>query len=87
MLEVARARAQELGIENVEFKRIELEWIDLETASVDAVLCKWGLMFDRRSRGGRCGRCAGCCDRAAGSRSPYGTGRRQTHGPRSRRAR
>jgi SAM-dependent methyltransferase len=45
MLEVARARATELGIENVEFKRIELEWIDLDTASVDAVLCKWGLMF------------------------------------------
>ena len=45
MLEVARARAEELGIENVEFKRIELEWIDLDTASVDAVLCKWGLMF------------------------------------------
>ena len=45
MLEVARARAHELGIVNVEFKRIELEWIDLDTASVDAVLCKWGLMF------------------------------------------
>ena len=45
MLEVARARAMELGIENVEFKRIELEWIDLGTASVDVVLCKWGLMF------------------------------------------
>lgn len=45
MLEVARARAAQLGVENVEFKRIELEWIDLPTASVDAVLCKWGLMF------------------------------------------
>jgi SAM-dependent methyltransferase len=45
MLEVARARAAQLGIDNVEFKRIELEWIDLPTASVDAVLCKWGLMF------------------------------------------
>lgn len=45
MLEIARARAGELGIENVEFKRIELGWIDLETASVDVVLCKWGLMF------------------------------------------
>ena len=45
MLEVARARAKELGIENVEFKRIELEWIDMDTASVDVVLCKWGLMF------------------------------------------
>ncbi len=45
MLEVARSRAAELGIENVEFKRIELEWIDLDTASVDVALCKWGLMF------------------------------------------
>lgn len=45
MLEVARARAKELGIDDVEFKRIELEWIDLDTASVDVVLCKWGLMF------------------------------------------
>ncbi len=45
MLDVARARAAELGIDNVEFKRIELEWIDLDAASVDAVLCKWGLMF------------------------------------------
>jgi SAM-dependent methyltransferase len=45
MLAVARARAAEMGVANVEFKQIELEWIDLETASVDAVLCKWGLMF------------------------------------------
>jgi SAM-dependent methyltransferase len=45
MLEAARARAHELGVENVEFKRLELEWIDLPTASVDAVLCRWGLMF------------------------------------------
>jgi SAM-dependent methyltransferase len=46
MLQIARARARELGIADmVEFKRVELEWIDLGTASVDAVLCKWGLMF------------------------------------------
>jgi SAM-dependent methyltransferase len=45
MLEVARARAAQMGIENVEFKRMDLEWIDLDTASVDVVLCKWGLMF------------------------------------------
>jgi SAM-dependent methyltransferase len=45
MLEIARSRAKELGIEHVEFKQIEIEWIDLETASVDVVLCKWGLMF------------------------------------------
>jgi ubiquinone/menaquinone biosynthesis C-methylase UbiE len=45
MLGVARARARELGSRNVEFKRLELEWIDLPTASVDAVLCRWGLML------------------------------------------
>jgi SAM-dependent methyltransferase len=45
MLSVARRRAGELGISNVEFKRIALEWIDLEAASVDGVLCRWGLML------------------------------------------
>jgi SAM-dependent methyltransferase len=42
---VARERARQLGIENVEFRQLELEWIDLETASVDAVLCRWGVML------------------------------------------
>ncbi len=45
MLEVARERARELGVENVEFKRLELEWIDMPTASIDAVLCRWGVML------------------------------------------
>ncbi len=45
MLEVARARAVELGIDNVEFTQLELEWIDLPTASVDAVLVRWGIML------------------------------------------
>jgi SAM-dependent methyltransferase len=45
MLEVARARAGEQGIANVEFARLQLEWIDLPTASVDAVLCRFGIML------------------------------------------
>jgi ubiquinone/menaquinone biosynthesis C-methylase UbiE len=45
MLGVAAGRARDLGVTNVEFKQLELEWIDLPTASVDAVLCRWGLMF------------------------------------------
>jgi ubiquinone/menaquinone biosynthesis C-methylase UbiE len=45
MLEGARARAAELGLENVEFKPIDAEWIDLPLADVDAVLCRWGLML------------------------------------------
>jgi SAM-dependent methyltransferase len=45
MLAVARERAQAKGIENVEFRRLDFEWIDLETASVDAALCRWGYML------------------------------------------
>jgi ubiquinone/menaquinone biosynthesis C-methylase UbiE len=45
MLAVARERAAKAGIDNVEFRQLELEWIDLETASVDAVLCRWGIML------------------------------------------
>lgn len=45
MLDVARQRAGALGVQNVEFRRLELEWIDLETASVDAVLCRWAYML------------------------------------------
>lgn len=45
MLEAARRRAAELGLENVEFTAMEAEWIDAGTASVDAVLCRWGYML------------------------------------------
>jgi SAM-dependent methyltransferase len=45
MLEVGRRRAAEAGVDNVEFRQLELEWIDLETASVDAVLVRWGIML------------------------------------------
>lgn len=45
MLSVARERAEELGVRNVEFKQLELEWIDLPTADVDVVLCRWGIML------------------------------------------
>ena len=45
MLDVARERAQEQGIRNVEFKQLQLEWIDMPTASIDVVLCRWGVML------------------------------------------
>jgi ubiquinone/menaquinone biosynthesis C-methylase UbiE len=45
MLEVARRRAGELGIRNVEFKQLQIEWIDLETATVDAIVCRWAYML------------------------------------------
>ena len=45
MVEAAQARAEELGATNVEIRPMEAEWIDLPTASVDAVLCRWGYML------------------------------------------
>src|SRR5215210_197590 len=45
MVEVARARAQEVAATNVEVRPMEAEWIDLPAASVDAVLSRWGYML------------------------------------------
>ncbi|MEO8967642.1 MAG: methyltransferase domain-containing protein, partial [Solirubrobacteraceae bacterium] len=45
MLAVARERAQAAGLTNVEFRQLELEWIDMDAASVDAILCRWGIML------------------------------------------
>jgi SAM-dependent methyltransferase len=45
MVEQARARAEQLGVTNVEFRPIDLEWIDGRTAEFDGVLCRWGYMF------------------------------------------
>jgi ubiquinone/menaquinone biosynthesis C-methylase UbiE len=45
MLELARARGAELGLTNVSYRVLGGEWIDLELASLDVVLCRWGYML------------------------------------------
>jgi ubiquinone/menaquinone biosynthesis C-methylase UbiE len=45
MVEAARARASDRGVAGVEHRQLELEWIDLPAADVDAVICRWGYMF------------------------------------------
>ena len=46
MLAVAHRRAEELGVTNVRFKQIDAETsIDLQAASLDGVLCRWGYML------------------------------------------
>jgi len=46
MLKVAQRRAQELGLTNVRFKQIDADTsIDIEAASIDGVLCRWGYML------------------------------------------
>jgi len=46
MVAVAQALAEERGLADVvEARTMEAEWIDLPTASVDGVLCRWGYML------------------------------------------
>lgn len=45
MVEAARRRAAQLGIGNVEFKPIDLEWIDAKLATIDGILCRFGYML------------------------------------------
>jgi SAM-dependent methyltransferase len=45
MVEVARRRGSELGLENVDYRVIDAERIDLDVASVDGVLCQSAYML------------------------------------------
>jgi ubiquinone/menaquinone biosynthesis C-methylase UbiE len=45
MVEVANRRARELGVGNAEFRVMNAEHIDLETDSVDGILCRWAYML------------------------------------------
>jgi ubiquinone/menaquinone biosynthesis C-methylase UbiE len=45
MVDLARARARELGISNVEFRTMDAEWIDLPAAQLDGVLARFGYML------------------------------------------
>ena len=42
MVEVARQRGEQLGLTNVEYKPMELEWVDAKLASLDGILCRHG---------------------------------------------
>jgi SAM-dependent methyltransferase len=45
MVESARRRAAELGLENVDFEVLDAQTLGLDDASVDGVLCRWGYML------------------------------------------
>ena len=45
MLAIARERAAEAGVGNVEFLECRAEDLEAEPGSSDAVLCRWSLMF------------------------------------------
>ena len=84
MLGVARARARDLGVTNVEFKQLELEWIDLADRQRRRRPLSLGADVRGRPGSGRSRRHAACFGREAGSRSPCGTSRSATRGRRFR---
>jgi SAM-dependent methyltransferase len=45
MIAIAKERASELKLENVEFLEIDGEKLNLPANSFDAILCRWGLMY------------------------------------------
>ncbi len=45
MIAAARRRADEVGVPNAEFRVLDAERMDLQTDSVDGVLCRWGYML------------------------------------------
>jgi ubiquinone/menaquinone biosynthesis C-methylase UbiE len=45
MVEVARRRGVELGVDNVEYGVVDAERIELDADSVDAVVCRYGYML------------------------------------------
>jgi SAM-dependent methyltransferase len=42
MVEVARQHGEQLRLTNVEYKPMELEWVDAKLASLDGILCRHG---------------------------------------------
>jgi SAM-dependent methyltransferase len=45
MVELARRRGSELGLENVDYRMMDAESIELDSGSVDGVLCQSGYML------------------------------------------
>ena len=45
MLALAERRARERGLTNIEFRQLDANVYDFPDATIDAVVCRWGLMF------------------------------------------
>jgi ubiquinone/menaquinone biosynthesis C-methylase UbiE len=45
MIDAARRRGAELGIENVDYRVLDAQAMDFEDASFDGVICRWGFML------------------------------------------
>ena len=45
MLAIAERRARDRGLTNIEFRLLDANEFDLPEETIDAVVCRWGLMF------------------------------------------
>ncbi len=45
MLDIARERADDLGLDHVDFKLVDAESLAFDGNTFDAAVCRWGLMF------------------------------------------
>ena len=45
MLAIAEMRARERGLTNIEFRQLDANAYDFPDSTIDAVVCRWGLMF------------------------------------------
>lgn len=45
MVDAARRRGAELGIENADYRVLDAQEMELDDASFDAVICRWGFML------------------------------------------
>ena len=45
MVALARGRGGDLGLENLDYRVLDAERLDLSDASIDGVLCRWGYML------------------------------------------
>jgi ubiquinone/menaquinone biosynthesis C-methylase UbiE len=65
MLAIAETRARDRGLTNIEFRQLDANVYDFPDATIDAVVCRWGLMFlsdlpdalSRMRRSLKAGRC------------------------------
>ena len=70
MVTRARANAQKLGYDNVEFRLGEIEHLPVEAGSIDVIISNCVLNCSCPTRRPPSPRCFGCSGRAAGSASP-----------------
>jgi ubiquinone/menaquinone biosynthesis C-methylase UbiE len=88
MLAIAEKRARDRGLTNIEFRLLDANDFDLPDGTIDAVVCRWGLMFlsdladalGRMRRSLKTGRCLAAATWADAEKVPIISVRRNVMG-------